>query len=115
MGATVPDTPFGGRAAAQPDPIPWANGELDHGQHLVEALGSDATRPGAVTELLKWGGGAVPPLVEALGRREPDLRVHAFEVLKRLVPTQLQFDPFAAEEIRAHQLVALRQQLGFSR
>jgi lipopolysaccharide export system ATP-binding protein len=115
LGTTFTDNTFGGAPSPQAEPIPWANGELDHGQHLVEALGNDATRPGAVTEFLKWGGGAVPPLVEALGRREPDLRVHAFEVLKRLVPAPLQFDPFAADEIRARQLVALRQQLGFSR
>jgi len=85
-------------------------------RRIVEELRADATRPAAVLELLKHGGASVPPLTEALGRREPELRVHAFEVLKRLIPTKkLQFDPFAADEIRARQLVALRQELGFSR
>ena len=51
-------------------------------------------------ELLKRGRESVPPLADALGRREPDLRVQAFEVLKRIVPAPLQFDPFATDDIR---------------
>jgi len=115
LGTTFTDNTFGGAPAPPPIAEPYLNGEQYDGRRIIEALAADATRPGAVTELLQWGDGAVPPLVEALGRREPDLRVHAFEVLKRLVPTQLQFDPFAADEIRTRQLAALRQQLGFSR
>ena len=117
LGTTFTDNTFGGAPAMPPlaEPFSRPQGEQDRGRRVVEALGTDATRPGAVTELLKWGQGAVPPLVEALGRREPDLRLQAFEVLKRLVPTPLQFDPFAADDIRARQLLALRQQLGFGR
>ena len=82
---------------------------------MVEALRQEATRPAAVQELLKRGRDSVPPLAEVLGRRESDLRVHAFEVLKRLIPFPLQFDPYAGEDVRAGQLMVLRQQLGFAR
>jgi lipopolysaccharide export system ATP-binding protein len=119
LGTTFTDNTFGGGPAPPPfaTPVPSVNGDADQVQRMVEELRADATRPAAIEELLKRRGASVPPLVEALDRREPELRVHAFEVLKRLVPTQLrlQFDPFAADEIRARQLVALRQQLGFGR
>jgi hypothetical protein len=82
---------------------------------MVEALRQETTRATAVQELLKRGRDSVPPLAEALGRREADVRVQAFEVLKRLVAVPLLFDPYATDEIRARQLLTLRHQLGFGR
>jgi lipopolysaccharide export system ATP-binding protein len=132
LGTTFTDNTFGGNPArdgtpahgvlppfAEPVP-PLMNGKAvaDHEQRRrwVEALRAEATRPAAVTELLKGGRSSVPPLVEALGWREPDLRVQAFELLKRIVPAPpLQFDPFAADDVRARQLVTLQQQLGVAR
>jgi lipopolysaccharide export system ATP-binding protein len=122
LGTTFTDNTFGGAPAPLP---PFAeavssNGkpapEADPPARWVEALRVESTRSAAVTELLKGGKASVPPLVEALGRRESDLRVHAFELLKRIIPAPpLQFDPFAADEVRAKQLVMLRQQLGVGR
>jgi hypothetical protein len=118
LGTTFTDNTFGGGPASPPPaaPAPSTNG---HGQDqvrwMVEALRQEATRVAAMQELLRRGRESVPPLTDALGRREADLRVHAFEVLQRLVPSPLQFDPYAADEVRAKQLVALRQQLGFGR
>ena len=43
---------------------------------------------------------------------KPDVRVQAFEVLKRIVPAPLMFDPFASDDVRARQIIMLRQQLG---
>ena len=84
-------------------------------RQMVEALRAAETRPAATQELLKRGPDSLGPLVDALGRRESDLRVHSFEVLKRLVRGTMQFDPYAADEVRAKQLATLRQQLGVAR
>jgi lipopolysaccharide export system ATP-binding protein len=112
LGTTFTDNTFGGAPS-----IPYAesaNGTGADGdfRRIVEALRAESTRPAAVQELLKRGPESVWPLTDALDRREPDVRVQAFEVLKRIVPAPLQFDPFAAEDVRARQLLALRQQLG---
>jgi lipopolysaccharide export system ATP-binding protein len=116
LGTTFTDNTFGGGTASPPPPTPSTNGNgQDQVRWMVEALRQEATRPAAMQELLRRGRESVPPLADALGRREADLRVHAFEVLQRLIPASLQFDPFAADEVRAVQLVALRQQLGFAR
>jgi lipopolysaccharide export system ATP-binding protein len=121
LGTTFTDNTFGGGPATPPPPpapaaAPSTNGNgQEQVRWMVEALREEVTRPAAVQELLKRGRDSVPPLADALGRREADLRVHAFEVLKRLIPAPLQFDPFAADDVRARQLIALRQLLGFGR
>jgi lipopolysaccharide export system ATP-binding protein len=121
LGTTFSDNTFGPAATvvthSAPLPIPTPVAVVDHDQvkRIVEALRTESTRPAAVQELLKRGRESVQPLADALGRREPDLRVQAFEVLKRIVPAALQFDPFAADEVRARQLSVLRQLLGVNR
>jgi lipopolysaccharide export system ATP-binding protein len=124
LGTTFTDNTFGGAVSATVSaptqvipmavPVP-SSADQEQVRWMVEALRTETTRPAAVQELLKRGRESVPPLADALGRREADLRVQAFEVLKRIVPAPLQFDPFAADEVRAKQLVALRQQLGVGR
>lgn len=113
LGTTFTDNTFGGAPAAPPyaESVNGSGGDGDF-RRIVEALRAESTRPAAVQELLKRGRASVRPLTEALDRRESDLRVQAFEVLKRIVPAPLQFDPFAADDVRARQLAALRQQLG---
>ena len=78
----------------------------------VEALKTDATYPQAMQELQRRGNAAVPPLVDALARRETELRVRSLEVLSRLLTGTIPFDPFAGDDVRAKQLSALRKQLG---
>ena len=113
LGTTFTDNTFGGGTPATPYAEPVnGNGVDGDVRRIVEALRAESTRPAAVQELLKRGRASVPPLADALDRREPDLRVQAFEVLKRLVPAPLNFDPYAADDIRARQVIAIRQQLG---
>ena len=115
LGTTFTDNTFGG-APVTPyaEPVNGAAGNGVDGdvRRIVEALRTESTRPAAVQELLKRGRASVPPLADALDRREPDLRVQAFEVLKRIVPAPLQFDPFATDDVRARQVITIRQQLG---
>jgi lipopolysaccharide export system ATP-binding protein len=111
LGTTFTDNTFGGAAVAPPPP-PIANGVDVDVRRIIDALRSENTRPAAVQELLMRGPASVPPLTDALDRREPDLRVQAFEVLKRLVRGPLQFDPFGSDDVRARQVITIRQQLG---
>src|SRR5262249_22972153 len=115
LGTTFTDNTFGGVSAAPAAP-PFADSVSDDGRpvtevdpvgHMIEALGTKETRSQAVPELLKRGKASVPPLVEALGRREVELRAYAFEVLQRLVPSPLPFYPLGADPGRARHHPAL--------
>ncbi len=75
---------------------------------LMERLKADDAA--AAAELVQRGDGAVPHLLEALERRDVDLRVAALEVLRRLLGEGADFDPHAPEALRRHQLAVLREQ-----
>jgi lipopolysaccharide export system ATP-binding protein len=82
--------------------------ELEKVHRLIERLKSgDAP---AAAELLQRGPAAVPALLEALERRDVDLRRLAFEVLQRLVPGAA-FDPYAPEGQRKQQIAFIREKL----
>lgn len=117
LGTTFSDNTFGGGISPDPQPAPKVDmahmlAEQEQARRWVEALKADNTYPMAVTELVQRGSLAIPPLVEALSRRETEMRVRALEVLTRIVPNTLPFDPFAAEDTRVKQLGHLRKQLG---
>jgi lipopolysaccharide export system ATP-binding protein len=67
--------------------------------------------PTAADELLRHGLGAVPALVEALERRDVELRRRAFEILQRLLGGQAEFDPYAPEAQRRQQIILLRERM----
>lgn len=122
LGTTFTDNTFGPAATplAAPPPPPNANlmhqlAEQEQVRRWVEALKSEQTSNAAVPELLKRGPLAVPLLVDALERREAELRVRSLEVLKRLVPSPLAFDPYGTDDTRAKQLTQVRRQLGLLR
>jgi lipopolysaccharide export system ATP-binding protein len=68
----------------------------------------------AAAELLQRGREAVPALLEALERRDVELRRRAFSVLERILTdaetTLTAFDPYAPEAQRRLQLALLREQ-----
>jgi lipopolysaccharide export system ATP-binding protein len=74
---------------------------------LVEQLkGPEAAQ--AAAELAQHGAEAVPALLEALGRRDLELRRQAFTILQRVVPGSVVFDPYAPEAQRKQQIAELR-------
>jgi lipopolysaccharide export system ATP-binding protein len=66
----------------------------------------------AAKELLHCGPEAVQALLDAMDRRDVELRRQAFAVLQRLVPGECAFDPYAPEALRKQQLAELRERLG---
>jgi lipopolysaccharide export system ATP-binding protein len=74
---------------------------------LIDSL-KTADKAVAMDELLKKGSAAIPPLLNALERRDAELRQHAVEVLQALLKHTIPFDAFAPEAARKKQLAALR-------
>jgi hypothetical protein len=101
------------RAAAAPSepppPIQAIHEVVEQEQlhRLIDRL--QAGDPAAVGELLQHGPGSVPALLEALERRDLELRRHAFEILQRLLGGQVEFDPYAPEAQRRQQIANLRE------
>ncbi|HMP04457.1 MAG TPA: LPS export ABC transporter ATP-binding protein [Gemmatales bacterium] len=67
-----------------------------------------AERTAAEHELLQFGSAAVGPLLEAMGRRDLEVRRLAFDVLARILGGG-EFDPYAPEAQRRQQIEVLRQ------
>ena len=79
-------------------------------RRLIEGLRNNETLRPATEELIRRGRTAAPALIEALERRELDLRVRASEVLKHILGTSIDFDPYAPDEVRRRQIAMLRNQ-----
>jgi lipopolysaccharide export system ATP-binding protein len=75
---------------------------------LVEALKGDK-REEAADHLLQLSDAAIPGLLQALERRDVELRRQAHEVLQVLCKGPIAFDPYAPESMRRQQLAKLRQ------
>ena len=79
---------------------------------LIEGLmGDDAQFRSSYLELINEGPEAVPALLEALERRDMEMRRRAYAVLQRLTGGQAAFDPHAPPSLRQQQIAALRGQL----
>jgi hypothetical protein len=79
-------------------------------RRLIEQLKSDR-KVAAAGELAALGRAAVPALLEALERRDVDLRSMAFATLQRILNSRAAFDPYAPEAHRKQQLAALRDEV----
>jgi lipopolysaccharide export system ATP-binding protein len=76
---------------------------------LIERLKTD-DRAAAAAELVRRGPAVVPALIEALERRDVELRRQALEVLQSLL-SNVAFDPYAPEAHRRQQIAAIREWL----
>jgi lipopolysaccharide export system ATP-binding protein len=81
--------------------------EQERVQKLVESL-KTAEQAKAAEEIVKKGMLAVPALLSALERRDPELRQAAVEVLQAILQHTIPFDAYAVEATRKQQLAALR-------
>jgi len=84
--------------------------EVEKLHRLIERLKTDSDGA-AAEELVKRAGSAVPGLLEALERRDVELRRQAYAVLQRIVTNIGPFDPYAPEAQRRQQIAELRNHL----
>jgi lipopolysaccharide export system ATP-binding protein len=82
--------------------------EQEKVRRLIEALKG----PGhaiAAADLVRRGRAVVPALLEALERRDVELRRQAYAVLQRVLDGAALFDPYAPEAQRRQQIAQLRE------
>jgi lipopolysaccharide export system ATP-binding protein len=124
LGSSMEDTTLrGDPGASLNNPVANASGSvvgaaagspvhqvLEHERvyRMIELLRDNAQAPSAVAELVRRGPAVVPDLLDALERRDVELRRRAFLVLQHICGPGVQFDPFAPESQRRHQVAALR-------
>ena len=76
----------------------------------VNQLGNESHRE-AMECLRQRGQEAIPELLDALQRRDPQIRERAFHLLCEIVPIKLPFDPHADETMRRQQTTAVRREI----
>jgi lipopolysaccharide export system ATP-binding protein len=87
--------------------------DYERARELVNSLMGDENQfRESFTELAQRPDTAVPALIEALERRDMEMRRRAYLVLQRLVSGTVDFDPFAPEPLRRQQVTTLRERLG---
>jgi len=101
MASPVPEAPKDARQNVQ------KMLERENILELVVAFASGSDRAGE--ELQRHGMNAVPYLLDALERRDADLRKRVHGLLEEMVNGQIPFDPFAPEVQRRQQLASLRE------
>ncbi len=106
-GAPAPAAPAAPRPA---DTVVSEVVEQEKIHRLIELL-KTPDGPQAARELVLRGEAALPPLLEALERRDVELRRQVFEVVKQILQREVTFDPYAPESLRRHQLLLLREHL----
>lgn len=103
-------------APAPPPPAAYSGAtqailEQEKMRRLVEQLRDRETLPAAWHELATKGQQAIPVLLEALERRELELRHIAFKLLESLSTEPLVFQADAPEDVRLRQVAYLRAKL----
>jgi len=92
----------------RPEPSTVAYPQLHPLASLIDDLKDNSNTARAVTEMVRYGLDAVPPLLDALERRDAELRRRAFLVLQHIGGPSVTFDPYAPESQRLQQVAALR-------
>jgi lipopolysaccharide export system ATP-binding protein len=105
----APPAPVFATACSKPlEPVSVRNVlQYAHVHDLVDELRTEA-RHAAEEELLRIGRPALPALLEALDRRDAEMRRLAFDVVQRIVNGVGHFDPYAPLAERQRQIEILR-------
>jgi lipopolysaccharide export system ATP-binding protein len=116
LGTSMDDTPLGHApsvADAPGSPGPAVQQVLEHERvyRTIELLRDNAQAAAAVAELVRRGPAVIPDLLDALERRDIELRRRAFLVLQHICGPAVLFDPYAPEAQRRQQIAALRERL----
>jgi lipopolysaccharide export system ATP-binding protein len=114
LGTSFTDDPFSGPVGPT-SPMPQGEAvhqivEREKVHRLIERLRT-GDGPAAAFELLQRGPSVIPDLLEALERRDVEMRRQAFAVLQRLLGPATVFDPYAPESERRQQIACLREHL----
>ena len=97
-------------AIAEPVEVVHQVLEQEYNQRLVENLmGDEAQFQAAYGELMTRGETIVPALLEAMERRDMEMRRRAYAVLHQLTEGRALFDPHAPPATRQQQIAALRE------
>jgi lipopolysaccharide export system ATP-binding protein len=111
LGTSFNEDGFGLVSAPPPQKTPAAEVrsvvEQEKIHRLIDRLKTD-DRAAAAAELEKRGQPAIPALLEALERRDLELRCRVLEVVQRLLG-DVHFDPYAPEVLRHQQIALLRE------
>jgi lipopolysaccharide export system ATP-binding protein len=97
-------------AAAAPRADVHSVVEQEKVHRLIERLKTD-DGAAAAAELVQRRVAAVPAVLDALERRDLELRCRALQVLQQLIGDDIAFDPYAPEAQRRQQIAALRELL----
>jgi lipopolysaccharide export system ATP-binding protein len=115
LGTSMDDTPLAHAPPAAHAPgaqvAPPVQQVLEHERvyRTIELLRDNAQAAEAVADLVRRGPAVVPDLLDALERRDVELRRRAFLVLQHICGPAVQFDPYAPEAQRRQQLAGLRE------
>jgi lipopolysaccharide export system ATP-binding protein len=77
-------------------------------RRIVDGLGGEDAQV-ARAHLVDRGAAAIPALLEALERRDVEMRKQAFAVLQQIMEGSASFDPYAQEAVRRQQIATLRE------
>jgi lipopolysaccharide export system ATP-binding protein len=84
--------------------------EQERIHRLIESL-KTKDHESAAAQLMQFGRAVGPALLQALERRDVELRRQAFALLQRLLDGTAIFDPYAPEALRRQQILLLREKL----
>src|SRR5262245_40005035 len=115
LGSSFNDNPFAAGLPPAQCEKPAENvvhevAEQEKVHRLIEGLKS-SDRATAAAGLVKRGPAVLPSLIEALERRDVEMRQQAFEVVRQILGGAALFDPYAPESLRRQQIILLRDQI----
>jgi len=85
--------------------------EQEKMRRWIEQLADPTRMPGAWQELQQRGSAAIPILLEALERRELEIRHLAFRLLETITGESLVYQSDGPDEVRLRQVAYLRAKL----